>query len=149
MPAHPMDEALGKRRWRRTLLDEIGSESSKLAGRIITRSITRTGGQALFGIVDVHLWRSGQNIRMEFATTLNIPPMFHTLIAQGVLGISPLALGLTPCSHEPPRWNPFCLPLTWQQEMNDRVRMDVIVRRYARTFEDPSWQCPDAALLMR
>lgn len=144
-----MDEALEKRGWKRTRLDDLGGESSKLAARILCRAYNITPGtRPLIAAIDVHLWMWQDKVRMDLATP-QVPPFLQALVVQGLLGVTPHGLGLVPCKHEPWHWNPFCLPLTWQEEMNSLPHFDAFVQRYGRALRDSSWQCPDAALLMR
>lgn len=103
----------------------------------------------MFAVIDVNLWADGEKTHLELAAPMEVPSMLHILVAQGIVGVSPHALGLTPCLHEPWHWNPLCLPLTWQQEMNNPRLMGAFVRHYTRSFSDASWQCPDAAPLTR
>jgi len=148
-PIHPMDDALARRQWKRARLDDLGDESTKLAARIVCRAYTPTPVvRPLIAVIDVHLWLRGNKVRMDLATP-QVPRFLEVLVAHGLLGITPHGLGLVPCNHEPWHWNPFCLPLVWRQEMNSIPHFDAFVRRYSRSLQDSSWQCPDAARLMR
>jgi hypothetical protein len=144
-----MDEALAKRQWKRAQLDDLKGESAKLAARVICRAVRITpGAPTLMAVIDVHLWLQDDVVRMDLVSP-EVPPFLQALALQGSLGVTPHAVGLVPCSHKPWHWNPFCLPLVWQQEMNSTPHFDVFTRRYARVLQDSTWQCPDAARLMQ
>jgi hypothetical protein len=102
--------------------------------------------------VDVNVWSQGEAVRIELASP-NIPPilqrMVMPMIIQGLMGVTPHSVGLTPCSHEPWHWNPFSLPLVWQQPMNDRRVFERFAQAYAELLKEKSWQCPDAAQLIQ
>lgn len=148
-PIHPMDQALNGRGWRRAQLDDLGEESAKLAARIVCRAYSlNPGTRPLIAVIDVNLWLRGNKVRMDLAAP-QVPPFLEVLVAHGLLGITPHGLGLVPCDHEPWHWNPFCLPLVWRQEMNSIPVFNAFVQGYSRSLQDPSWQCPDAARLMR
>lgn len=143
-PVHPMDEALARRQWKRARLDDLKGESAKLAARIVCRA---PSVRPFIAVIDIHMWLQGDKVRMELATA-QIPAFLRLFVVQGLQGVTPHALGLVPCKHEPWHWNPFCLPLIWQQEMNTE-HFNAFAQRYARSLQDLSWQCPDAALLMQ
>jgi len=145
-PTHPMDEELSRRQWKRAQLSDL-SESCELAGRLACRALTAPGTRQTLALVDVHLWLQGDNVRFELATQ-HVPPFLELFVAQGLFGVAPQAVGLVPCEHEPWHWNPFCLPLIWQQGMNSLPDINAFMHDYVHKLEDSSWQCPDAARFM-
>lgn len=148
-PTHPIDETLQRYRWKRARLDDLGGETSKLAARIICRSFSpmpRT--RPIMASIDVHLWLKEEKVHMELAYP-EVPAFFLVLVAQGLKGVTPHGVGLTPCEHEPWHWNPFCLPLVWQEEMDSMPHFTAFAKRYSGILRDSSWQCPNAARLMR
>lgn len=148
-PVHPMDDALHRRGWRRAQLADLGNDrSNPLAARIICRNLKATPlAQTVLVIVDVNLWLHGGKVRMDIVTQ-PVPPILELLARQGRAGVSVHGLGLIPCDHTPWHWNPFCLPLVWQPEMDSRPHFDALAKRYNRMLEDTTWQCPDAARIM-
>ena len=151
-PDHPMDNRLRARGWQRARPEDLKGESHKLAARLILRPINLDGhrGPSAIAVIDVHLWQADNgSVRFDMALPFQ-SSMLHPLIAQGLRGVSAHGLGLTPCRHEPWHWNPFCLPLIWQPEMDNMDVFRAFSRRYYRYLtEETSWQCPDAALVMR
>lgn len=153
LPAHPIDSVLNRYDWKRATLADVGGESSKLAARIICQTVAlRPGTRPVMAAIDVHMWKDGESVKLELAN-VNLPPqlraMFEVLITQGLKGLPPRALGLTPCRHEPWHWESMCLTLVWRREMDDYARFRLFTTRYARLLEDKSWQCPDAVQMTR
>lgn len=153
LPAHPIDPVLDRYGWKRATLADVGGESSKLAARIICQTVAlRPGTRPMMAAIDVHMWKDGENVKLELAN-VNLPPsfkaMFEVLIVQGINGLPPRALGLTPCRHEPWHWDSMCLTLVWQQTMDDSARFQPFTARYARLLKNTSWQCPGAVQMTR
>ena len=149
VPVHPMDAALTQREWRRARLEDLQDGSAKLAARVFCRALNIPPSMPpLMAVIDVHLWLQGNNVRMDLARP-EVPSFLEELVVQGQVGVSPYALGLVPCRHEPWHWNPFSLPLIWRQEMNCVPHINAFAQHYVRSMRDTSWQCPDAAHLLR
>jgi len=120
LPAHPIDPTLDRMGLKRVTLAHLKGEAHKFAATLICRTLSPgSDTRPLMVAIDVFLWKDGELVRMELAN-VNMPPtlksMFEAIIAQGLEGIPPRALSLTPCLHVPWHWDSLCLSLAWEEE---------------------------------
>jgi hypothetical protein len=145
MSTHPFDRNLSSRGWQRAGSGDIKGGSKPLALRLICPTPRiNIGSLAGMAVVDVHAWVEGSMIKLELATATGYPPVLEQFVRAGKRGRTPFALGLIACHHDGVHWNGFCLPLIWQQSMNDLGRFTKLASDYGKLLKDRAWQCPDA-----
>jgi len=148
---HPLDHFLGLHKWSRATLDDLGSKSEKTALSLICRAanFSATSKVRIIARIDVNAWRSSDKVYFEIVSAGDDPlELLSQLTDVGPRGVSPLAIGLVPCRHSKGHWNPMCMPLVWQQSMNNLDKFDVLMRRYVKALDQPGWQCPDTVKFM-